>query len=68
MRIVTAPDRRVRDPETRRVIGPEGLTIDPTNLHWSRLLACGDVVEATELETPRAAPAALAAPSEEPEA
>ena len=61
MRIVTAPDRRVRDPETRRVIGPEGLTIDPTNLHWSRLLACGDVVEAPAVP-------ALAVPSEETEA
>ena len=68
MRIVTAPDRRVRDPETRRVIGPEGLTIDPTNLHWSRLLACGDVVEADEPAEDAPAAPELAAPAEETEA
>ena len=48
MFIMPAPDRLVRDPETRRPVGEEGLTIDPTNLYWARVIADGDVVEAPE--------------------
>lgn len=59
MRIVPAPDRLVRDPETRLPLSGDGLTVDPTNLYWARLLADGDVVEAPE-------PAPEPAPSKEP--
>lgn len=64
MLIVPAPDRLVRDPETRRQVGAEGLDIDPTNLYWARLLRDGDVVEAP----PATTKAPKAAPSEEPSA
>ncbi|WP_082467117.1 DUF2635 domain-containing protein [Sphingomonas sp. Leaf25] len=46
MRIVSVPDRLVRDPATRRVVDDAGITIDPTDLYWARLLADGDVVAA----------------------
>jgi len=45
MRIVSVPDRLVRDPATRRVVDEVGISIDPTDLYWSRLLADGDVAE-----------------------
>lgn len=61
MRIMPVPDRLVRDPETRREVGEEGLTVDPTNLYWARMIADGDVVEVKEPEAP-------AAPEEEPAA
>ncbi|MGI4764567.1 MAG: DUF2635 domain-containing protein [Janthinobacterium lividum] len=46
MDIVAVPGRLVRDPVTRRVVGAEPVSIDPTQPHWVRLLADGDVVEA----------------------
>jgi len=46
MRIVSAPDRLVRDPATRRVVDTDPITINPTDVYWARLLADGDVVEA----------------------
>lgn len=72
MRIVSVPGRLVRDPVTRRVVDAAGITIDPTDVHWVRLIADGDVVEAPDELAPaaeaephgKAAPA-LAAPSEE---
>lgn len=59
MRIIPAPGRLVRDPETRRPVnGTEGLTIDPTNLYWARMLRDRDVVEAPAVmdKAPEAAP------------
>lgn len=47
MIIVSVPERLVRDPATRRVVDDAGLTIDPTDVYWARLLADGDVKEAT---------------------
>lgn len=61
MRIVSVPGRLVRDPVTRRPVDADGLTIDPTDVYWSRLLADGDVEEAPT-------PKALAKLSEEPAA
>jgi hypothetical protein len=52
MDIVEVPGRLVRDPATRRVIGAEPVTIDPTQPHWVRLLADGDVVEAPSAPAP----------------
>lgn len=45
MRIVSVPDRLVRDPVTRRVVDAEGIDVDPTDPHWARLIADGDVAE-----------------------
>ncbi len=47
MNIVSVPGRLVRDPATRRVVDDAGLTIDPNDPTWSRLLADGDVAEGT---------------------
>ena len=63
MRILPVPDRLVLDPETLRAVGAEGLTVDPTNLYWARMLADGDVIEGPEHEHE-----ALPAPEVEPEA
>ncbi len=56
MRIIAVPDRLVRDPATRRVVDAAGITIDPVDPHWSRLLADGDVAEAPEAEPADPAP------------
>lgn len=56
MRITAVPGRLVRDPATRRVVDAEGITIDPADPHWSRLLADGDVAEAPEVEPADPAP------------
>lgn len=47
MLIVSVPGRLVHDPMTNRVVDDGGLEIDPTNVFWARLLADGDVKEAT---------------------
>lgn len=64
MRIMPVPDRLVLDPETRRAVGPEGLTVEPTNLYWARMIADGDVVVIDETQEPQAPTAS----NEEPEA
>ncbi len=46
MDIVAVPGRLVRDPETRRVVGPDPIAINPADPHWVRLLADGDVARA----------------------
>ena len=56
MRIVSVPDRLVRDPVTRRPVDEIGIDVDPTDLYWARLIADGDVAVAPDLEAP-AAPA-----------
>lgn len=45
MIIVSVPGRLVRDPATRRVVDDAGLTIDPNDPSWSRLINDGDVAE-----------------------
>lgn len=45
MIIVSVPGRLVRDPATRRVVDDAGLTIDPTDPTWARLINDGDVAE-----------------------
>lgn len=50
MIIVSVPERLVRDPATRRVVDDAGLSIDPTDVYWARLLADGDVAEAPEAQ------------------
>ena len=49
MRIVSVPDRLVRDPATRRPVDDTGIDVDPTDVYWARLLADGDVAEAPPL-------------------
>lgn len=66
MRIIAVPGRLVRDPVTRRVVDAEGITIDPVDPHWSRLLADGDVAEAPEVEPQPRTPAEVE-PSAEPD-
>ena len=44
MDIVSVPGRLVRDPATRRVVDQAGLSINPDDPYWSRLLVDGDVV------------------------
>jgi hypothetical protein len=61
MRIVSVPGRLVRDPVTRRPVDADGLTIDPTDVYWARLLTDDDVQEAPE-------PTAPTEPEEEPRA
>lgn len=62
MYVYPAPDRLVRDPDSRRIVGPEGIDIDPTDPSWHRLLSDGDViadppaVEASTLPAPTARP------------
>ena len=63
MRIVSVPDRLVRDPVTRRVVDAAGIDVDPTDPHWARLLADGDVADG---DAP--APATKARKAAEPEA
>lgn len=46
MRVVSVPDRLVRDPATLRVVDADGIDIDPTDPTWARFLADGDVAEA----------------------
>lgn len=61
MRIVSVPDRLVRDPVTRRPVDEAGLDVEPTDLYWARLIADGDVETAPDLPAPEA-------PAEESEA
>ncbi|NIJ07238.1 hypothetical protein FHS31_000834 [Sphingomonas vulcanisoli] len=73
MRIVAVPGCLIRDPETRRIVGEEALTVDPTNLYWARLLADGDVAEASDIgaeSDAEEAPvvSAKSAPAKEPKA
>lgn len=65
MRIVPAPDRLIRDPETCRQVGAEGLTINPTDSYWHRLILDEDVVEAPEDQPAADEGTALPASSEE---
>jgi len=51
MVIVSVPDRLVRDPATNRVVDDNGISINPTDFYWARLLADGDVKEATKAKT-----------------
>ncbi|WP_168727462.1 MULTISPECIES: DUF2635 domain-containing protein [Sphingomonas] len=46
MQIVAVPGRLVRDPETRRVVGDDPISINPADPHWVRMLADGDVAPA----------------------
>lgn len=48
MFIIPVEGRRVRDPATQRIVGDDGLTIDPTDPYWLRRLEDGDVLEAPE--------------------
>lgn len=48
MQIIAVPGRLVRDPETRRVVGDDPLSINPADPHWVRLLADGDVTRAPD--------------------
>jgi hypothetical protein len=64
MRIMPVPDRLVLDPETRRAVGEEGLTVDPTNFYWARMIADGDVAVVDEDPETKAP----AEPEEEPAA
>jgi hypothetical protein len=45
MRVIPAPGLQFRDPRTKRLIPPEGVDVEPTNLDFVRALECGDVVE-----------------------
>lgn len=51
MQIVSVPGRLVRDPVTKLPVDKTGITIDPNDLHWARLLADGDVAEAPKAST-----------------
>ncbi|WP_157218673.1 DUF2635 domain-containing protein [Flavisphingomonas formosensis] len=48
MRIIAAPDRRVRDPETKALVPDDGQEVSEHDVYWARLLADGDVVPAPE--------------------
>ena len=45
MRIVSVPDRLVRDPATRRWVDADGIDIDPTDPYWARMIADRDVAD-----------------------
>lgn len=44
MRIFAAPDRLVRDPETRLPLPVDGKEVADHDVHWTRLLRDGDVI------------------------
>lgn len=52
MRIVAVPGRLVRDPVTRRVVDDDGITVNPHDPHWTRLLADKDVALAPDETAP----------------
>ena len=58
MRVYPVDGRKIRmlPPFHRRVIGPEGVEVDDHDLHYHRLIACGDLCR-----EPPAAPDAPAA-------
>jgi hypothetical protein len=66
MRIVSVPGRLVRDPATRRPVDETGIDVDPTDLHWARLIADGDVAPAPDDAEPE--PDEAPAPDEAPPA
>lgn len=43
--LVPAKDKRVREPNSGKLIGPEGIRIEAINTYWFRRLQDGDVVE-----------------------
>ena len=45
MQLYPVPWRLVRDPATRRVVDAEGVTVNPHDPHWVRLLNDGDVTD-----------------------
>ncbi len=67
MRIVAVPGRLVRDPVTRRPLDADGLTVDPNDFYWARLIADGDAQVVDDVES-EPEPAAESAPAEEPKA
>ena len=65
-RLFAVPGRVVRDPRTRAVVGPEGITVDLSpgerlRPYWMRLLAAADLTQ----QPPIPAPAPPAAAQEE---
>jgi len=47
MKVIVAPGRRVRHPDTAIPITGE-IDVDPNETHWWRLLSDGDLVEVVE--------------------
>lgn len=43
--LVPAPEKRVRDPKTKKVLGPEGIKIEVMDTYWFRRLRDGEVVD-----------------------
>lgn len=62
MFVKPAPDRFVRDPESKRLLPDDGAEV-PQAGYWMRRLRDGDVIPATPAAS--AAPAAPAAPAKE---
>lgn len=46
MFVKPAPGTLVRDPATKSFVPEEGMTVDPNNLDWARMVADGSVVVA----------------------
>ena len=65
MRIVSVLGRLVRDPATRRPVDETGIDVEPTDLHWARLLADGDVAIVTDDAAPAPKIPARSAPVQE---
>lgn len=41
--LVVCPGRRVRDPKTKKLVGPQGVKIEEISTYWFRRLQDGDV-------------------------
>jgi hypothetical protein len=44
MRVKPAPGLKVRDPETKKLLPPEGIDVPDDSILWTKLLNHGDVV------------------------
>jgi hypothetical protein len=44
MRVKPAPGLKVRDPDTKKLLPPEGIDVPDDSILWTKLLNHGDVV------------------------
>lgn len=72
MIVKPAPGLKVRHPDTKQFLPPEGIAVPDGDIFWTRVandgdveLSEGDSVEPAEQDAPKDQPAALAAPVDE---
>lgn len=47
MRVIPAPGRQVRSPETKLLLPADGIDVPDDSILWNRILRDGDVIKAT---------------------